>query len=402
MHTLHVLAIRFAFIIVVALLPLATGCATTYTPGAIFKSSQTATHAARRRGCVDISVSLAEDDRLPVDSVLLAYEIGNACSDAHTVDLARVNVTATTEDGAIKLYPYDPPVTIHAAIVDGLRTGKEAIRYDPRDTGSKGAERRRPDRVCVDLRAIVADAADDGQGVVCLDTTTKGAGADLETPGVTRALGGCNDERRWQTTQDCWQHPYDWEIQIPTRLRGEIGMGYHHLDPTRFKYWRSGARAVNSALLGDRIDAGTFDMRLTGFATRALYWGGELGFGFGTAPRVAIEPAPSTIITAGPSVHIVSGGVVGLSTRREGRFSARAELLGGGRFLAITSRDAATDKQASSYLAASWIAEPRVAIEMWARPDLSLSLWAGADVLHLGDVSSGLSLVMHTRSFDAR
>src|SRR4051812_43959875 len=115
-------SIHRAVLVVVASLLLTTGCTPVYTPGAIFQTPQTATHAERRRGCVDIAVSLAEDDRLPAESVLLAYEIGNACEDAHTVDLARIKVTATTADREIKLIPYDPPVTIHAAVIDGLRT----------------------------------------------------------------------------------------------------------------------------------------------------------------------------------------------------------------------------------------------------------------------------------------
>src|SRR5262249_17449904 len=122
----------------------------------------------------------------------------------------------------------------------------------------------------------------------------------------------------------------------------------------------------------------------------------------GEAPRASLEPAPSSIVTVAPSIHMGGGVIFGLSTPRSGVFQARAELYGGGRLLVIAAHDNAANAQATGYLAGSWVVQPRAGVDLWMHPHASLNLWGGPDVVHGGDWSAGIALVIHSRSFDAR
>lgn len=376
---------------------IATGCASMYTQGAMLATPDAPTRVARRRGCLDVAVSLVGDPRLPKGSALVSYEFGNTCDEATSIDLSRAKVTARAGDHETKLALFDPGVRLHPALLDGRLQGSQAIRYD-------GAEPEPPyDHVCVDLREVIEGRAGEVD-VICLDASAKLPAAVLYEPGIHGALGACGPEghQPYPMHADCWGGDLEWEAPAGMRLRGDYGLGLHTIDPSQLSFWHSGTDKRGGARLGDQLRTGTLDLRLTGYATRALYWGFESQVGAGEAPRASLEPAPSTIMTVGPSVHLAAGALVGLSTPRSGILQGRAELFAGGRLLVIAARDEATGTKADGYLSGAWNVEPRAVVDLWMRPDLSLALWAGAEVVHPGDWSSGIALVFHMRSFDAR
>jgi hypothetical protein len=383
--------------LLLAAVALLVGCAPTYAPGALFAAADTPTHAVRRRGCVDIAVSLGKHDRIPASSVLVTYALANGCDEGRTVDLSRAVVVGQSAGQATRLVAFDPTLRQHTAVLDGRRTGSEAIRYDAPAPAAEGAF----EEVCVDLRGI-AGGADDGFGVVCMKATGDVPVVDRETPGIHRALEACSGPQGYgPSTRECWTERYDWDVSEFPRLRADFGLAYRSFQVTDAPLWRSGTGSFRTNALGKRLDGGTLDLRMAGFVTRAVYVGGEFDVGFGGAPSVTIEPAPSTVSTGGLSAHVLAGAHAGVLSERRGPLQVRGEVFVGGRLLVLTAREA-NGAQATGYLGGGFMLEPRVFVDVWAMPDLSVSAWGGADVTHLGDWSTGLALTFHSRSFDAR
>ncbi len=375
-----------------------SGCAPTYAPGAIFSTPDTTTRAARRRGCVDVSAALAAHPRIAPSSALVAFELGNACDDRHVIDLSRAEVVGRNAKGETKLVAFDPRLQLHATLLDGRRTGSEAIRYDAPTPGASF------DEVCVDLRAV-APGVDDGFGVVCFATPGDASLVERDRPGFFRALGGCEAEKREGFgPRDCWEQRTAWETPQVARLRIDLGLSAHAIPTSRLALWRSGLGAVPSDPLGPDLYSGTFDLKTVGFVSRAVYVGGEIDLGFGGASSVILGPPPSTVSTTGPAVHFVGGAIVGAQTIRKGPFQLRGEIFGGGRLVVVGGKDdaAASATSGAAFLGGAWVVEPRAAVDVWLTPDTTLGLWAGSDVLQRGAWSTGIAFAFHSRSFDAR
>ncbi len=370
---------------------LLSACSNTYAPGAHFAVSESPTHAARRRGCVDVKSTLVADARVPRSSALVAYELGNGCDDGHAVDLSQAKVTGRAGGRETTLVPYDPRFQLHAALLDGRMGGDEAVRYDG-PAGSVFEE------ICIDLRGVV-EAQDDGFGVVCLATPGERVAVDAARTGFYRAIAGCTDDKRY-VHPDCWADRSAWQAPTTARARVDVGLSYHAIPTSHLTLSRGSLASVSGAPLG-RLDAVTYDVRGSGFVTRGVYVGGEVGLGFGNAPAVPLGEPASVTTPTNPSVHLVGGALLGIQSIRSGPFQLRGELFGGARVVALPAKDEAGVATAS-FVGAAWMMEPRVAADVWVAPDITLGVWGGTDVLQRGAWSTGLALVLHTRSFDAR
>ena len=117
-----------------------------------------------------------------------------------------------------------------------------------------------------------------------------------------------------------------------------------------------------------------------------------------------LRDAPVVTTDSGPSIHAAAGALVGAQTPRVFDFQARAELFAGGRIVGLSLRERydCNHDGCAGLLGAQWMLEPRVAVDYWAFPQVTFGAWVGSDVLHNGNVSGGLSFVLHTRTFDAR
>ncbi|NVB82978.1 MAG: hypothetical protein HOV81_31660 [Kofleriaceae bacterium] len=119
------------------------GCA--YRPGSFSHPRQGFLGQRTTVGCLDLSVERRPD--LTGGGTVLAYEFGNRCDHATTVDLASVVVVGRTYDGAERrLSPYDPRAEIRSLSIDGRTAGREAIAYP--DATAHFAE------VCVDAASL--------------------------------------------------------------------------------------------------------------------------------------------------------------------------------------------------------------------------------------------------------
>jgi hypothetical protein len=120
------------------------GCA--YRPGSFSHPRQGFPGQRTTVGCLDLSVERRPD--LTGGGTVLAYEFGNRCDHAATVDLASVAVVGRTYDGLErKLSPYDPNQEIRPLQIDGRTAGREAIAYP--DATAHFAS------VCVDAASLV-------------------------------------------------------------------------------------------------------------------------------------------------------------------------------------------------------------------------------------------------------
>ena len=79
--------------------------------------------------------------------------------------------------------------------------------------------------------------------------------------------------------------------------------------------------------------------------------------------------------------------------------TVRTEILLGGRLATFNGN---TNDQ-KSFLATSmtWVAQPRVALDMWTSPFVTVGAFAGANVVRQNDYVVGLSLAAHFAPYDA-
>jgi hypothetical protein len=164
--------------------------------------------------------------------------------------------------------------------------------------------------------------------------------------------------------------------------------------------------ALSTAPLG-WLQSETGDLWVDWFFYWPFYFGGELQMGGSTARQPATLSARPHVGVAGGSV-IGAGTLVGAATPRLGRFSARAEVYVGGLSHSL-STDAATtplpdscdsDGCPGELGVDTWVVEPRVSLSFWLSPWFTLDAYGGANLVTLGDWSTGLGLTFHARSYD--
>jgi hypothetical protein len=134
----------------VAVLLAATGCLA-YGPGSY--NDLGAPFPGKRvalGGCLDLSVSMIEDD--VAHGRVVHYTFGNGCWHPVVVDLG--SVRAYTRDGhgiVRRLAAYDPKHELAPLRIESLWRGNESIEYrDNRDDP--------PESICVDVGGIDAEA----------------------------------------------------------------------------------------------------------------------------------------------------------------------------------------------------------------------------------------------------
>jgi hypothetical protein len=170
------------------------------------------------------------------------------------------------------------------------------------------------------------------------------------------------------------------------------GLVYHDGNPHTYEL-----RADD--LADPSVWVGSFDLRVTGAIGDHLLLGGEISAFTGGAPSGAITRDDWTL-EAG-RVSGFGGGLVGGIVVPLGPFRVRGEVLAGGRALFVSAVSTigdcvSTDEQ----IVSRWVVEPRLAVEWFVTPWMSVEAWGGADVVDLGTAAFGLRLDFHTRSYD--
>jgi hypothetical protein len=182
----------------------------------------------------------------------------------------------------------------------------------------------------------------------------------------------------------------------------EVGASFHSLGTRGLTFTdpNGGTDAADS--LGS-IDTVTLDARIETFLASRLYAGIDLGAGLGGTHSRLLRPSPPTT-TQGSVLELVVGGLVGVKSPRLGPLEARAELLLGAYLLDVYLREQYQCGRdgCASLLKTLGVIEPRLALDAWVTPWITLGTWAGVDVVRYRDWSFGTSVTFHSRAFDRK
>ncbi|MGZ3477149.1 MAG: hypothetical protein ACXWUG_26555, partial [Polyangiales bacterium] len=223
----------------------------------------------------------------------------------------------------------------------------------------------------------------------------------------------CDAQTEVVSANRCMHYGQTWATERTFRV--VVGSGFFSggFDASNRDYTvraDSNKGATGTRYSGDRLGIGMvrtygLDLDIHGFVTDHAYIGLDMAFGLGrAAPRYAIAADGYSFgQTSGPDLlQVRMGGTFGVRIPTP-YLSLRAETLVGVEVIAI-SHDAtptnggATERGSST--AVSFLVEPRIAVDLWTAPWATMSLWAGKDIFHLRDTSTGIMFALHGRSFD--
>jgi hypothetical protein len=153
-------------------------------------------------------------------------------------------------------------------------------------------------------------------------------------------------------------------------------------------------------LQGNTVVAQTIDIRpLIAFVGGPFYLGPLVSIGPGFRRGTLSDGGYSASSTG---VFFEGGLLPGVAfPLGDSGVSARFEALLGGRLLAFSGHvNDGTDRgfNASS---ATWVAQPRVALDVWTSPFVTIGAFAGTNLVQRGDHVFGLSIAAHMAPFDA-
>jgi hypothetical protein len=182
----------------------------------------------------------------------------------------------------------------------------------------------------------------------------------------------------------------------------DAGIGYESIQSEHLHLGDSYIGKFRAQSLGPRIGAGTFQVRSALRLNSWLSVGFEGAMGGGGAP-VTILRAEPPVTTSGEVLHIHMGLTVGVTSPRLGPFAVRAEVLAGGRLYDVFIEEQSygcTHDGCRDLSGAAWMAQPKAILDTWLGPRFSLGLFAGADLVHPGDWTTGIYLGIHQRAND--
>ena len=202
----------------------------------------------------------------------------------------------------------------------------------------------------------------------------------------------------------------DWASQLPG-LVGSIGvrsLSYSPSSSTTFDgnvetsplaYKLSGDSFGPTALRAYGVEFG-----LGWYPTAFTYVGAALAVGEGkyggpsfVADSLRIEPRDSLNVSM-----TYFGGVGGLRLPL-GPVSLRAEMAVGGNWISVDQyASTATNRLTSTASATALLIEPRAALDVWATPFLTVSLFASTPSFDTNATNAGLMVAGHLRAFDGR
>jgi len=200
-----------------------------------------------------------------------------------------------------------------------------------------------------------------------------------------------------------------WNVAHFPRLRLHFGTSGHRFPVRNMTFSGTAPHGdgiaysmVGSDITNSLAGAATFDLGMSINVSRHLYAGVEGKIGHAWLHGQTSDTAASLMMNASGTLYGEVGGVAGVSVPI-GNFDLRAETFVGARLVGL-SVDSVHDTCADTSYAydASWLVEPRVAVESWITPWATLGVQAGANALQRDDISLGVYLQGHLRAFDAR
>ena len=153
-----------------------------------------------------------------------------------------------------------------------------------------------------------------------------------------------------------------------------------------------------------RAVGASFDMRVTNAVSDHLYLGveGQVGGAGLVGGPAMVSQGDSLLLQPRGGLYLAGGGLAG-AVVSIGDYDLRGEVVAGGRALGLQvhSQHLNCTDDSTAWGAQPWI-EPRVAIDRWVSPWVTVGAFAGGSLLHRGDTSFGLTVTGHVRAFDAR
>jgi hypothetical protein len=328
----------------------------------------------RRVGCLDIRAERIIVAGAPDGTVDVAFSFGNRCNESLELSFGRIRVSAIESHGLEqRLRRREPSSVLPRRTLDGRSQGFDLIEYDFAGAKSAGP-------VCVDVSGVLTSSPEQRTPPICL--TEPGPVVHDTTP--SREVG-----TRWHARSFYFfaeLSAYERTIGLAdTTFSGSGSQG------TRFELG-----GLNRVTTFGAVDH--FNLRLAG----PLYIGGVLRVGGGhLGPRPSFNVG-AVAATIGSTVEeIGAGGLVGMMTRSTGGLRFRADVAVGRSALLVDTNVPNCDSGTCTSATAgrTWL-EPRVVMDAWLTPWWTVSSWGAVDVLHAPDVSVGLALGFHVRSFD--
>jgi hypothetical protein len=358
------------------------GFSPAYAIGSLAARPEVSSAASRNLGCVELRAEATSAHVAPT-TLAVAFSFGNRCAAPARIDLSRVTARATWADGRQRdLTLFDPHSVVVAATLDGRAQGTELLELDAPFGSPPGPA----ESVCVDVSGIVVGASAPRVEPVCL--TSRGTFANVDT-----VVGHSPFKTQpWRRT--------------PFHILYEIGMATNYVDFDGTTW--SGATKSHASF---RLDASRFrggvdygvDMRLAGWVAGPLYVGAMLQGAVGALASTSPMTLADTPVRSDDAYgDIQAGALVGVGTR-----GSRSPRL---RFdVTLGARDLVSDvfPPGCSAPSCEWdthsvrpLIAPRVVVDTWLTPWISLATWTQADALYLPDVGVGLAIAVHPWAFD--
>jgi hypothetical protein len=147
------------------------------------------------------------------------------------------------------------------------------------------------------------------------------------------------------------------------------------------------------------LEAFGFDLRIGGYFLGPLYTGIDFGVGFGHNRLGVVSSNGTTFIPSNSTFNTnesTIGGLLGVRLPL-GRLSLRLEELGALRTAEIWEETPAGELRMGAFRG---VLETRALVDVWATPNLTLSVYGGTNALDTQEQSMGLAIEYHGRSFD--
>jgi hypothetical protein len=383
----------------------ASGCHHAYTERMVASGNVNGmgVSASTAVDCLDLRVH--RDDGLGAAAlgpqvIVVAIEVGNACTSPRRVALGAVEATIDRADHpAESLKRLDPRRELHTYTVDAASQGTARVAFMRTDAGVA------PERVCVDFSHAVD--AEGWLAPVCFEWTPPvdaSSGWEVERHGYGRGYRECVERSHVVGQTRCSGFASDWANGDAPAIAVGVDVRALRLAPSMLVASGSLASQAWSLESGPEPWLVSLAPRTRIELERFAYVGieGRLGVGpsvDGTRAtrthEVSVEPGVSQLLGI--------GGVVGMQVVLA-PIGLRAELFAGADFAGIWARTSylGVPGHSSVTLTPHAVIEPRLAVDLWLTPWLSVGVMGGVDVLGpLTSADVGLTITGHVRSYDA-
>jgi hypothetical protein len=222
---------------------------------------------------------------------------------------------------------------------------------------------------------------------------------------------GCSEVSDIVGYEHCNRFGDGWAVDRRFPLFLGFGLQHSLFDPNGLTFQQETGKGV--ALANDaslpHFDGGSlgvgglesfgFDVRVGGYFLGPLYTGVDFGWGFGHNDMAVVSSNGTTFTPSRSSFNTSEntfGSLLGIRLPL-GRLSLRLEELAALRTEEISEETPTGEMRMGAFRG---VLETRALVDVWATPNVTLSVFGGTNALDTNEHSAGLTLEYHGRSFD--